>query len=238
MDDLRWGFSPFGIQTRGFTAQDLPPQARQLLHERGMRRRYVRGEAVERRGVVPPHASWLLGGRLRCVTVQSDGAELHGGWIMAQEIFGVSSVILNQDSRMSMVADAAECEVLHFTSEVVRDMVLMLPDAGLGLAMGLSKRLRQQFDMIDVVGQRTVGGKLRSVLRWWATHHGIPARDGSIELWVGQAELAAGVGASRQRVHEELKRLRESGHIELAYRKVIVYPRFFDTLGEAATETA
>jgi len=234
MNDPSGAFSPFGIKTLGFTVHDLPPEARHLLQTRGTRRRYRRDEEVQRRGVVPAHASWLLSGRLRCLTAQPDGAELHGGWIMAQEIFGINSLMLNTGSRMTIRVDVPECEVLHFSLDLLREMVLNLPEAGVGVAVGLSKRLRQQFDMVSVVGERTLAGKLRAVLRWWSTHHGIPARDGSVELWVGQGELAMGVGASRQRVHEELKRLRESGDIELAYRKVILYPRFFEHLDSPA----
>lgn len=234
MNDPSGAFSPFGIKTVGFTVHDLPPEARHLLQTRGTRRRYRRGEEVQRRGVVPAHASWLLSGRLHCMAAHPDGAELHGGWIMVQEIFGINSLMLNRGSRMTIRVDTPDCEVLHFPLEVLREMVMTLPEAGVGVAVGLSKRLRQQFDMIEVVGQRTLAGKLQSVLRWWSTHHGIPARDGSVELWVGQGDLATGVGASRQRVHEELKRLRESGDIELAYRKVILYPRFFEHLDSPA----
>lgn len=230
MSGINGAFSPFGVHTLGFTVHDLPPPSRQLLLAQGVKRRYRRGEEVQRCGVVPAQASWLLGGRLRCVAMQPDGTELHGGWVMAQEVFGVDNLILSCGSRMSMFVDTAECEVLHFSLDVMRDIVLSLPEAGVGVAVGLSKRMRQQYDMIDVVGQRTLSGKLRMVLNWWARHHGIAARDGSVELWVGQAELAAGVGASRQRVHEELQRLREGGDIELAYRKVILYPQFFERL--------
>lgn len=228
MNDPSGAFSPFGIKTVGFTVHDLPPEARHLLQSRGTRRRYRRDEEVQRRGVVPTQASWLLSGRLRCLSAQPDGTDLHGGWIMAQEIFGVNSVMLNAASRMTIRVDTPDCEVLHFSLDVLRDLVMTLPEAGVGVAVGLSKRLKQQFDMIDVIGQRSLSGRLRGVLRWWSDHYGIPARDGSVELWVGQGELATGGGASRQRVHEELKRLRESGDIELAYRKVILYPRFFE----------
>lgn len=229
MSDNKAAFSPFGVKTLGFTVHDLPSQAQHLLQTHGQKRRYRLNEEVQRLGEVPSHASWLLSGRLRCAVPQQDGTEVHGGWIMPQEIFGINSLILGAGSRTSMYVDTPECEILHFSLGVLRDIVLTQPEMGLGVAVGLSKRLRQQFDMIDVVGHRNLGGKLRTVLQWWATHHGIAARDGSVELWVGQGELATGVGASRQRVHAELKRLRASGEVELGYRKVILYPRFFDT---------
>jgi CRP-like cAMP-binding protein len=229
-DDVGAALSPFGVKTVGFTASDLSPEARQFLQDKGAVRRYRRGEEVQRRSVVPPYASWLQTGRLRCAGVQADGSELHGGWIMASELFGINCVLVNASSRLTVSVDTAGASVLHFSREVLLEMMVAMPEAGVAVAVGMSRRLRQQYDMIDVVGQRSLGDKLRAVLVWWSTHHGIPARDGSVELWVGQGELAVGVGASRQRVHMELQSLRDTGEIELGYRKLIVRPLFFERM--------
>lgn len=220
--------SPFGVKTVGFTVHDLPPEARHYLQTMGTLRRYRRGEEVQRRSVVPASASWLQAGRLRCSGLQADGSELHGGWFMEQELFGVHCVLLNATSRIAVSVDTTSATVLHFSREVLLDMMVNLPEAGIAVSVGLSRRMRQQYDIIDVIGQRSLSDKLRAVLTWWSTHHGIPARDGSVELWVGQGEVAVGVGASRQRVHMELQHLRELGELELGYRKLILLPPFFE----------
>jgi CRP-like cAMP-binding protein len=223
--------SPFGVKTWGFTIHDLPADTHALLQQRGSTRKYLRDEEVQRRTVVPANVSWLLEGRLRCEAVHADGSEQHGGWVMPQEVFAVNSVLLQAPSRFTMRVETAEARVLHFSREVLLDLMTTLPEFGVGVSVGLSRRLQQQHDMVKVVGQRNLQDKLRAVLSWWARHHGIAALDGSVELWVAQGELAVGAGASRQRVHMELQALRDLGEIDLAYRKVILRPAFFARLG-------
>ena len=82
-------------------------------------------------------------------------------------------------------------------------------------------------DVIAIGGSRSLPDKIRAVLVWWCKQYGLPARDGSVELWVSQGDLANAVGASRQRVHQELQNLRDAGELRLAYHKLIVQPRFF-----------
>lgn len=227
MDDNAAALSPFGVKSMGFTAQELSEEARRLLLDKGVVRRYRRGEEVLQRTVVPTSAAWLLEGRLRCVGIQADGVELHCGWFMPQELFAVNSLLLAQKARLTALVDTPEARVLHFSREVLMELLLNLPEVGIAVSVGLSRRMQQLYDIIDVIGQRDLTDRLRALLACWAAHHGIAAVDGSVELWVVQNELAVGAGASRQRVHMELQQLRDSGEIELGYRKVILRPAFF-----------
>jgi CRP-like cAMP-binding protein len=120
--------------------------------------------------------------------------------------------------------------VLHFSREVLLEMMWTVPDACVGIAMGLSKRILQLHDVIDISGPRPLLDKLRAVLAWWAKQYSVPARDNSVELWMSQMDLANTVGASRQRVHMELQALQALGEVDLAYRKLIVRPKFFEQL--------
>lgn len=230
VEDNSAALSPFGVKTVGFTAQDLPEDARVLLQQKGVVRRYRRGEEVLQRHVVPTSAAWLLTGRLRCVGLQADGTELHCGWFMPQEVFAVNSILLTQPARLTAVVDTPEAQVLHVPHEVLMSLLVDLPEAGVAISVGLSRRMQQLYDIIDVIGQRDLTDRMRALLACWATHHGIPAIDGSVELWVVQSELAVGAGASRQRVHMELQQLRDQGEIELGYRKVILRPAFFKNM--------
>jgi len=220
--------SPFGVKTVGFTGQVLPPEARTFLQRQGVVRHYRRGEEVQLRAVAPTRVSWLQAGRLCCTGMDNDGVELHGGWIMEDELFGIPEVMLNTPARFQVSVDTERASVLHFSRDVLLELIESQPDAGLAVAVGLGQHMRQLSDIMDVVGQRGLTDKLRTVLVWWSAHHGIPARDGSVELWVGQSELATGVGASRQRVHLELQNLRDAGELDLGYRKIIIRPLFFE----------
>jgi CRP-like cAMP-binding protein len=222
--------SPFGVATLGPTIDDLPPEARQFLEQRGALRHYREGEAVQRHLVLPDHASWLKAGRIKSVVWRADGSEQHGGWIMPSELFGVDNMLLQCPSRSTLLVVTESATLMHFSRALLLDMLAVVPDATVGIATGLSRRIQQFHDIIDVSGPRTLAEQLRVVLVWWAKNHGIPALDGSVELWVSQNDLATGVGGSRQRVHLELQNLRDLGEVDLAYRKIIIRPSFFKGL--------
>lgn len=219
--------SPFGVKTAGFTVADLTPEACAFLRCHGAVRRYAQGEVVQLRGAPPSQGSWLLEGRLVYLGQQPDGAEQHGGWIMPDELFGLHYILPGLPTRFTVRVDTDTARILHFSREVLLEMMRTVPQAGVGVCVGLSRRLQQQYDMIDIKGSRSLADKLKTLLLWWAKQHGIPARDGSVELWISQNDIANGVGGSRQRVHLELQGLRDAGDIELGYRKLIVRPAFF-----------
>ena len=223
--------SPFGVKTQGPTIHDLPPSARAFLEYKGSVRTYRRDEVVQRHMEAPHAASWLLQGRLRSVVYLPEGGEQNAGWVMPDELFGVYNQLLPEcPSRSNLIVDTDQARILHFSREVLLELMRAMPEARVGVAMGLSRRVVQLHDVIDISGPRALLDKVRAVLVWWSNQYGLPALDGSVELWVSQNDLANGVGASRQRVHLELRTLRDLGEVEVAYRKLILRPRFFEQL--------
>lgn len=227
--------SPFGVKTTGPTIHDLPDEAVAFLQAHGRLRVYRQGEMVQCNQRALSVASWIQQGRLLTVVDQPDGAVQHRGWVMPSELFGIFNLLLPDcPARNNLLVVTEEAHVLHFSREVLLEMMHRHPQARWGIAVCLSKRIRQLHDIIDVSGPGTLEGKLRRVLMWWSGQFCTPARDGSVELWVTQNDLANGVGASRQRVQMELKAMRQRGEIELAHRKIILRPVFFESR-QAAT---
>jgi len=221
--------SPFGVKTTGPTIHDLPEEARAFLRENGQMRVYQRGELVQRYGVPLIGGAWVHQGRLRAVMFHPDGTEQNRGWVMPQELFGLFNLLLPDCPALNnLVVDTDEAHVLHFSRDVLLDMMHRDPEARWGVSVALSRRILQLFDVIDISGPGLLADKMRTVLRWWARQHGAPARDGSVELWVTQNDLADGVGASRQRVQMELKAMRDQGELDVAYRKIVLRPLFFE----------
>ena len=221
--------SPFGVRTNGPTIHDLPEEARSFLRENGQMRVYQRGETVQRTRVLLTAAAWLQKGRLRTVVYQPDGSEHARGWVMTEELFGLFNMLLPDCPALNhLVVDTDEAHVLHFSRDLLLDMMHRFPEARWGVSVALSRRIAQMNDFIDVTGPGLLEDKLRALLVWWSSHYCVPARDGSVELWVTQNDLANGVGASRQRVQMELKAMRDRGELDVAYRKVVLRPRFFE----------
>lgn len=231
MPERSAALSPFGVKTAGPTADDLPPEAQAFLLREGFERVYQHGESVLRHLEVPSTAAWLLEGRLRSVVFHADGSEQYGGWVMQGELFGVGNLFMpGSPARVSLLVETDQARILHFSRELLLQMMDTWAEARIGVAIGLSRRVMQLFDVIHISGPRSLQDQLRAALVWMAKHYGVPARDGSVELWVAQNELAGAVGASRQRVHLELRYLQEQGDVDLAYRKVVVRPQFFEKI--------
>jgi CRP/FNR family transcriptional regulator, cyclic AMP receptor protein len=223
--------SPFGVKTTGPTIHDLPEAVHAHLQERGQLRVYQQGQLVQSKGEPFTSVAWLQQGRLRTVVYMPDGSEQNRGWVMPGELFGIFNVLMDGCPALNtLVVDTEEAHILHFSREVLTETMRSQPDAGWGVLVALSRRIQQLDFVIELSGPNTLEDKLRIVLRWWANQHGIPARDGSVELWVTQNDLANGVGGSRQRVHMELQAMRDRDELELAYRKIILRPCFFDGL--------
>lgn len=228
MNQSAVALSPFGIKAQGPTIHHLPPAARAYLERHGTVRTYRRDEEVLRHRKPVHAASWLQTGRLRSVVYLPDGGEHNAGWLMPGDLMGVYNVLLSgSPARSNVLVDTDEAQLLHFSREVLVDMMAAMPDARVGVVTLLSHRIMQFHDVIAIGGSRSLPDKIRAVLVWWCKQYGLPARDGSVELWVSQGDLANAVGASRQRVHQELQNLRDAGELRLAYRKLIVLPRFF-----------
>lgn len=220
--------SPLGIRTPGPTINDLPPAARAFLEQKGSLRLYRRNEFVQRHLVPPDAASWLQTGRLWAGIYLPDGAEQRHGWEMRGELFGIYNMLQpGSPSRNNMVVDTDEALVLHFSRELLLEMMRTIPGASEGIAIGLSRRITQVHDFIAMHGPRALVDKIRAVLVSWASQYSVAALDGSIEIWMSQTDLANAVGASRQRVHAELKALQALGEVTLAYRKIILRPKLY-----------
>lgn len=226
--------SPFGVQTQGPTIRDFPEEARSFLQSQGSPRVYRRGERVQTHMQAPRAASWLQQGRLMAVVHHPDGTEQHQGWVMPDELFGVFNQLLPDcPARSNLVVDTAQAQVLHFSRDALLDMMRRFPEARWGVLVGLSRRIAQFYDVIEVSGPGPLESKLRTVLVWWSNQYGVPARDGSVELWITQNELSNAAGASRQRVQMALKAMRDGGELDVAYRKIILRPLFFELLEKA-----
>lgn len=230
MNRTNAALSPLGIQSLGPTVGDLPAEAQAFMLRRGIVRNWRYGEAVQEHLVPVRYMSWIKQGRLRSTMTQSDGVVQSVGWVMQSELIGMAGLLTGTPSRVTLRVDTAVATIVQIDRAALEDMINQIPGVGVGIAVGMSRRQDQLFDIIDVGRPRVLIEKLRAVLVWWTRNFGVAARDGSVELWVSQGDLADAVGASRQRVHSELKRLQELQEVELAYRKVIVRPLFFRKL--------
>src|SRR5262249_45705025 len=115
------------------------------------------------------------------------------------------------------------CETLHVEREVLID--IMLRDGGVALAVA-RLNARHTYDTVNLVRmnhESSLNARVLGVLRHLAVVNGAREAPGAMSVPVSQRDVAAALGASRQRVNAELKALEQAGHIRLGYNRVILF---------------
>lgn len=200
----------------------FPPEAAQALHRSGVRRVWVDGSTVFAHGHVVPWVQIVLRGRLRITWAPGPGHEVFFRWQQPGEIVGLASAVSGRPMPVDAVA-FDDCETL----QIDRDVLLVLLRSDVRAAMAAAELLSgYAYDLIELVTVRTeptLTHRVLGVLRHLALLNGRAVGPGAWSLAISQTDLAAAVGASRQRVNAELRLLARDGLIELGYRRLVLH---------------
>jgi len=90
--------------------------------------------------------------------------------------------------------------------------------ASLAIARMLSLRVNTLFDLLFIGVQGRLGARVQAALEHLAATGGQPTPAGGTLLRISQDDLALMVGASRQKVNEQLRALQQRGRVRLGYR--------------------
>lgn len=198
------------------------PEVAQALHGSGVHRVWVDGSPVFTHGHVVPWVQVVLQGRLRITAAAEPGHEVFFRWQQPGEIAGLTSAVSGRPMPVDAVA-FDDCETL----QIDRDVLLALLRSDARVAMTAAELLAgYAYDLIELVTfrtEQTLTHRVLGVLRHLALLNGQVVRPGTRSLAISQADLAAAVGASRQRVNAELRTLQKEGLIELGYRQLVVH---------------
>lgn len=110
-----------------------------------------------------------------------------------------------------------DVEVLIVPREPLLEFLARDAAASLAVARLLSLRINELFDIIFIRAEDTLGSRVWATLQRIAAENGVRREDRTL-LRISQGDLAAAVGASRQRVNTELRKLQAEGKIRLGYR--------------------
>lgn len=195
----------------------LPPASARGLQALGFRRRYRDGQLVQKRGDTASHALVLLSGRFRVLGYTEGGTERMTRWLEAGEITGISSVLGGAPVPVDLVADG-DTEVLVLPRQPLLDFLESDARACLAIARLLSLRVNGLLDVVFIGSEDTLQARVWASLQLLAAENGQPLPGGRTLLRLSQSDLSHVVGASRQRVNEELRKLQAAGRVRLGYR--------------------
>jgi CRP-like cAMP-binding protein len=199
--------------------ETLPAGCAALMRRTGHVKRYRDGAVVMQRGQAVSAVMLLLSGRMRTQAIGPNGEVLLMRWLEAGEAVGVASALMQMPFQIDLEASGS-CEALWIPTA---DFVAALHSdaaAGVAVARMLSLRVAELFDHVVAQSQSLLTDRLRAVLINIGAANGERLPDGGLRLRITQSDLAAAVGASRQRVNEALRLLQAAGEVSLGYRRI------------------
>lgn len=178
-------------------------------------------EVVLSSGAVAGSVFLLLAGRVRLAGITPEGEEVLLRWFMPGEFVGLASVL----GRLPFSAEAVatgQVQAVQVDADALYRHLSTDPQGALQFARIVSAFASELVEVFVTFTAGRLERRILGVLHRLAAHEPPAAEHQGIRLDVSQQDLAHAVGASRQRVCIELRKLEEGGWIRLGYRHLVV----------------
>jgi CRP-like cAMP-binding protein len=201
----------------------LPVDALATVARSGREVTVPRGQAVFSTGSAAA-AHLLLAGRVVLAVQSPRGNGLHLAMILPGELFGELSLFVGRQVGEARAVRASTVAVLR--ADAVAAALNEHPRAMADLAGLLAERRLAAEARLAELAMHSVGDRLLCLLRRLAHDVAVPdSRGRLIRKRLTHEELACLVGADRVSVTRSLGKLRRSGHVLIAERRLIVTAR-------------
>lgn len=201
---------PEDLLTRVPLFAALPPDARSALVARMRRRVLPAGAAVVYRGDPGRALYIILSGCVKVHTATENGGEVLLTIKGPGDFFGEMS-LLDGLPRAADVSTLEPTEIALLDGAVLREMMEARPALAWEMMRALVGLLRAQNTQMEQMMTRDVAGRVAAFLLTLAEKQGTPLDNGrqtSINVALTQGDIAASVGATRERVSRALSAFR------------------------------
>jgi CRP/FNR family cyclic AMP-dependent transcriptional regulator len=192
------------------------------LHDRGIPRRFRKGQALFHQGGVSDRVLVVLRGRIKISSVSETGKEIVLAFRGPGDLLGELSAIDGEPRS----ASAAAIEPVEALTLAASDFQAYLRDhakVALLLLEMVSRRLRDADRKRVEFGAHDTVGRVAARLVELAERYGEPVTRGlQIGLPISQEELAGWTGSSREAVSKALRSLRRVGWVLTERRRITV----------------
>ncbi len=194
----------------------LDDDDRAYLAQRSTKRKIGKGQIVFSEGDPSDSLFVLLSGRMKVVTYSSDGAEFIVNKVVPGETIGEIGM-LSEGPRSATVQATAPSVVITLAGSVVVDLIGQRPAVATALLQRLSDMVRRMTGVASDLVHLDLAQRVAKFLLQYEEQLGPDAR-----IKVTQSELAANIGASRQRVNGCLREFQRQGWISMESRQLQV----------------
>lgn len=153
--------------------------------------------------------------------VTPEGEEVLLRWFLPGEFVGLASVLGNLPLPAEVVATGT-VEAIGLDATALKRHLATDPEGAMEFARIVSTFASELAELFVSFAASRLDRRILGVLQRFAAHEPNATRDREIRLEVSQQDLAHAVGASRQRVSVELRKLEEAGWIKLGYRHLVL----------------
>jgi CRP/FNR family transcriptional regulator, cyclic AMP receptor protein len=192
---------------------------RRYLAEQGCRKRLDKGQILFTEGAVSDSVLVLISGQLKVVTYSAAGSEFMVNTVMPGETIGEMGVLSGAPRSATVQATEASV-VLSLPKSVMIDLISRRP----GLAIALLVRLSDMVRRTTGLASDLIFLDLRQRVAKYLLQHDLD-RSRAVGRRVTQSDIAAHIGASRQRVNSCLRDFHDQGWIRVEPRKLRVVDR-------------
>jgi CRP-like cAMP-binding protein len=189
---------------------------RSYLAQRSRLRRVGKGQIVFCEGDPSDSVLVLLSGRMKVVTYSQEGVEFIVNTVLPGDTVGEIGM-LSRGTRSATVQATTACTYLTLASSVVVDLIAERPALAIAMLERLSVMVRRLTDVASDLVHLDLAQRVAKYLLSNRAGDG-----GEATVGVTQSDLAANIGASRQRVNSCLREFQRKGWIAMESRRLQV----------------
>ena len=201
---------------------ELPGPLRVAILGSARVREVEAGGVLARRGDAASAWIGVVRGALRLGTSLRDGREFTLDFVSPGQWFGDIALIDDRPLELDVTAHVRS-KLLFVSKEDLQRLAAGFGELGAGLLQLNCQRLRHMFRRFEELQTLPLPQRLARQLQRLAHQFGRPVTEGvSVDLLLSQADLAAIVGGSRQRVNRTLRQMHVEGIIRLGETRLLV----------------
>lgn len=201
---------------------DLPEPLRVAIVATARVQQVRAGAVLARRGDAAAQWIGVASGALRLGTALPDGRDFTLDFIGASQWYGDIALIDERPNDLDVMAHVPST-VLLVPKADLRGLVARFDEFGAALLRLNCQRLRHMLRRFEELQTLTLAARLARQLQRLGKQFGRVQDHGFvIEIGLSQADLAAMVGGSRQRVNRTLRQMQQHGIVEIGTSRVRV----------------
>ena len=202
--------------------KDLSPDSKAEIDALSTTRKISQGQYIYSLGEKSDACYQLISGRINICVFSKDGdyvvlTTMHDG-----DCFGDVGLI-NERRRSNYAVASEDCVVSVLSQKNYQSLCLKYPDMLLSINKSLADRVHLAVETLEDVYLLPLYQRVAKTLIRLALNDGAPNQNGGVEVVnISQEKIGLMVGATRQSISRELKRMEKDNMLSLKYNKLTI----------------